>query len=168
MVSCFVSSCCVVIPRYVKVNSCRQKLNSVRTKGKHIWRLKLSFAAFLKPLLKCKRKEIQRCSRREIPWVGGEQHVVKSSMSASVCPLVRTISSTETQQDLSENKFSSGNEGAVCSERRQRTFSTFKSPLFTPGPPLISWASAEILPCRSSSRARLKVNPPNRGGTTPA
>ena len=126
------------------------------------------FCCLLKPLLKCTRKEIQRCTQREIPCAGGSQHVVKGSMSASVYPLVRTISSTVTQLDLSENKFSSGNEGAVCSERRQRTFSTFKSPLFTPGPPLISRACAEILPCRSSSRARLKVTPPNRGGTTPA
>lgn len=53
---------------------------------------------------------------------------------------------------------------AVCSGRGQRTFSTLKSPLFTPALPLISGAWAEILPCRSSGRARLKVNPSNRWG----
>lgn len=46
-------------------------------------------------------------------------------------------------------------------------FSTFKSPLFTPGPSLISRASAGFLPCRSTSRARLEGKPAEpRGNDT--
>lgn len=54
------------------------------------------------------RKLSSAVRKMKDPRVGGSQHVVKSGTSASVCPLVFH------QHDLSESKFSSGDDSIVC------------------------------------------------------
>lgn len=112
-------------------------------KGKHI-RLKLSFASF---------KSSNSQGRKFSGALGGKfpgWEVSSMRLKAACLPRFALLWEQFHQQKLNKTsrKINSarGNEGAVCSERRQRTFSTFKSPLFTPGPPLISRASAENSP----------------------
>lgn len=104
-------------------------------------------------------------ARNENPWMGGKQHVVK----AARLPQFALLWEQFHQQDLSENKFSSGNEGAAGTERKpENIFRLLKlhyldlASLWYLG--LLQESSRVVRPAEPV----LKVNPANRRGTTPA
>lgn len=103
-------------------------------------------------------KRSSRWIRREMSWVGGEQHVVKSCTLASASPSCENnFINRNSTRPLRKNTLGSGNERAVCSERRRGTFSTFKTLHYLHPARFLSFflsfisrASAEILPCGAS------------------